>query len=85
MDLGRRFLSSLGNGGDPGAPTAATGPVGRVNGQQALEYVMRRGASQAGVPYSWGGGKPTGPTLGVDSGANTVGFDCSGADSEAFR
>ena len=31
-----------------------------------------------GVPYSWGGGKPNGPSTGVDSGASTVGFDCSG-------
>jgi len=30
------------------------------------------------VPYSWGGGNASGPTLGIGSGANTVGFDCSG-------
>lgn len=84
LDLGRRFLSSLGIGGDAGPPTAAAGRLGRVNGRQAIEYVIRRGASQAGVPYSWGGGKPTGPTRGVDSGANTVGFDCSGFTQFAF-
>lgn len=31
-----------------------------------------------GTPYSWGGGSLEGPTLGIESGANTVGFDCSG-------
>jgi cell wall-associated NlpC family hydrolase len=31
-----------------------------------------------GTPYSWGGGKPNGPSTGIDSGAGTVGFDCSG-------
>lgn len=30
-----------------------------------------------GVPYSWGGGTPSGPTRGFGRGANTVGFDCS--------
>lgn len=80
MDLGRKFLSSLGFGP---APTASVAP-GRVRGPQAIEYVIRRGASQMGVPYSWGGGKPTGPTTGVDSGANTVGFDCSGFTQFSF-
>lgn len=74
MDLGRKFLSSIGLGG--AEPTAVA--AGRVRGPQAIEYVIRRGASQMGVPYSWGGGKPNGPSTGVDSGANTVGFDCSG-------
>ncbi len=37
-----------------------------------------------GVPYSWGGGKPNGPSTGVDSGANTVGFDCSGFTQFSF-
>ena len=80
MDLGRKFLSSLGLGP---APSAGVAP-GRVRGPQAIEYAIRRGASQMGVPYSWGGGKPTGPTTGVDSGANTVGFDCSGLTQFSF-
>ena len=74
MDLGRKFLSSIGLGG--AEPTAVA--AGRVRGPQAIEYVIRRGASQMGTPYSWGGGKPNGPSRGVDSGANTVGYDCSG-------
>jgi cell wall-associated NlpC family hydrolase len=79
MDLGRQFLGSLGIGG---APTGVA--PGRVRGPQAIEYVIRRGASQRGVPYSWGGGTPSGPSRGVDSGANTVGYDCSGFTRFAF-
>jgi hypothetical protein len=30
-----------------------------------------------GLPYTWGGGGPTGPSRGFAQGANTVGFDCS--------
>ena len=59
-------------------------PGGRVGGKQAIEYVIRRGGSQIGVPYSWGGGKPTGPSTGVGDGANTVGFDCSGLTQFSF-
>jgi cell wall-associated NlpC family hydrolase len=81
MELGRKFLGSLGIGGAPAG--VAPGRNG-VRGQQAIEYVIRRGASQLGVPYSWGGGGPRGPTLGVDSGANTVGYDCSGFTQFAF-
>jgi cell wall-associated NlpC family hydrolase len=86
MELGRKFLGSLGlGGGNAAAPSnVAPGSMNRVNGAQAIEYVIRRGASQTGVPYSWGGGKPTGPSLGVDSGANTVGYDCSGFTQFAF-
>ncbi|MCG5433553.1 NlpC/P60 family peptidoglycan endopeptidase RipB [Mycobacterium sp. MYCO198283] len=82
MDLGRKFLGSLGLGGDAAAP-ASVAP-GRVRGPQAIEYVIRRGGTQLGVPYSWGGGKPTGPSRGIDSGADTVGFDCSGLTQFAF-
>ena len=37
-----------------------------------------------GVPYSWGGGNAAGPSRGIDSGAGTVGFDCSGLILYAF-
>jgi cell wall-associated NlpC family hydrolase len=40
--------------------------------------------SQLGVPYSWGGGNASGPSRGIDQGANTVGFDCSGLILYAF-
>ena len=73
LDLGRKFLGSLGI-----FPNQSVAAPGRVYGKQAVEYVIRRGASEVGVPYSWGGGSLTGPTTGVGDGAGTVGFDCSG-------
>ena len=33
--------------------------------------------TQKGVPYSWGGGGPSGPSYGSGKGAGTRGFDCS--------
>jgi len=83
QSLGQKFLQSLGLGGSSGASTGSVA-TGRVRGPQAIEYVIRRGASQMGVPYSWGGGTPTGPSLGVESGADIVGYDCSGFTRYAF-
>ncbi|PRC51135.1 peptidase C40, partial [Mycobacterium sp. ITM-2017-0098] len=60
------------------------GAIPSVAGPQATEFVIKRGMAQMGVPYSWGGGKPTGPSLGVERGANTVGFDCSGFTQYSF-
>lgn len=83
MGLGRKFLGSLGI--LPDTPNPASAVRGnRVYGAQAIEYVIRRAGSQIGVPYSWGGGSLTGPSLGIDGGANTVGFDCSGLTRYAF-
>lgn len=83
MNLGRKFLGSLGIL-SPAANPGATLSGNRVYGKQAIEYVIRRAGSQMGVPYSWGGGSLTGPSRGIDSGANTVGFDCSGLTRYAF-
>ncbi len=52
---------------------AALGAPGSAGGAAAT--AARR---WLGTPYSWGGGSLSGPTLGVDQGATTVGFDCSG-------
>ena len=60
------------------------GAIPRVYGRQASEYVIKRAGSQMGVPYSWGGGNAAGPSRGIDSGAGTVGFDCSGLILYAF-
>jgi cell wall-associated NlpC family hydrolase len=86
-DLGRKFLTQLGIL----PPTAAAadsgitnGRIPYVNGRQASEYVVRRAMSQIGVPYSWGGGSAAGPSRGIDTGAGTVGFDCSGLMLYAF-
>jgi cell wall-associated NlpC family hydrolase len=76
--LGQQFLSSLGLGGSSALPG------GRVRGPQAIEYVIRRGGSQMGVPYSWGGGALNGPSAGVDYDAGKIGYDCSGLTRYAF-
>ncbi|WP_156687099.1 NlpC/P60 family peptidoglycan-binding protein RipD [Mycobacterium sp. Marseille-P9652] len=52
--------------------------------QQATDVVIMRGLSQRGVPFSWAGGGPTGPTYGKGSGAMTVGFDASGLMQYAY-
>ena len=80
MNLGRQFLANLGIGGSP----AAALPGGRVNGPQAIEYVIRRAGSQQGVPYSWGGGAINGPRAGVDDDAGKIGYDCSGLVRYAY-
>ncbi|MBY0442716.1 MAG: NlpC/P60 family peptidoglycan endopeptidase RipA [Mycobacteriaceae bacterium] len=83
-NMGRNFLQQLGilkptDTGitNPVASRSAT-RIPRVYGRQASEYVIRRGLSQLGVPYSWGGGNAAGPAKGIGSGSGTVGFDCSG-------
>ena len=76
QDLGRKFLQSIGLLPTPTGVTNGAIPV--VYGRQATEYVIKRGMAQMGVPYSWGGGNASGPSRGIDSGAGTVGFDCSG-------
>jgi len=80
QSLGQQFLATIGLGGS--APTAL--PGGRVRGPQAIEYVIRRGGSQMGVPYSWGGGALNGPSAGVDYDAGKIGYDCSGFTRYAF-
>lgn len=56
--MGRNFLQQLGilrptDTGITNAPTGTTqGRIPRVYGRQASEYVIRRGMSQIGVPYS---------------------------------
>jgi len=82
QNLGQQFLASIGLGGAPS--TASVNPGARVRGPQAIEYVIRRGGSQMGVPYSWGGGMPNGPSAGVDQDAGKIGYDCSGFTRYAF-
>ena len=76
QNLGQQFLQSIGLGGSRSQGAAL--PGGRVRGPQAIEYVIRRGGSQMGVPYSWGGGTLTGPGPGVDGDEGKIGYDCSG-------
>jgi peptidoglycan DL-endopeptidase RipA len=82
-DMGRQFLTSIGLL-KPSDGGFTNGRIPRVYGRQASEYVIRRAMSQMGVPYSWGGGTAAGPSRGIDDGAGTVGFDCSGLILYAF-
>jgi len=50
--------------------------LGSVAARAALKWI--------GTPYSWGGGNPAGPSLGIAQGAHTVGFDCSGLVTYAW-
>ena len=49
------------------------------------DKVLNAAASVIGTPYSWGGGNDTGATKGIDQGAGTVGFDCSGLVQFAYH
>lgn len=81
QSLGSQFLQSIGLA----PPSTGSIPAGaRVRGPQAIEYVIRRGGSQRGVPYSWGGGTLTGPGPGVDYDAGKIGYDCSGFTRYAY-
>ncbi|WP_319454145.1 MULTISPECIES: NlpC/P60 family peptidoglycan endopeptidase RipA [unclassified Mycobacterium] len=82
QQMGQSFLQKLGLAPTPTGYT--NGAIPRVYGRQASEYVIQRAGSQMGVPYSWGGGNAVGPSRGIDSGAGTTGFDCSGLILYAF-
>lgn len=81
QSLGSQFLQSIGLAP---APSAGLPAGARVRGPQAIEYVIRRGGSQMGVPYSWGGGALNGPSEGVDYDTGKIGYDCSGFTRYAF-
>lgn len=84
QNLGKKFLQQLGILKPTDTGITNNGGIPLVYGNQAIEYVIKRAMSQQGVPYSWGGGTAAGPSRGIDSGANTVGFDCSGLVLYAF-
>lgn len=46
--------------------------------------VVAAAKSQLGVPYSWGGGGPNGPSYGFAQGAGIRGFDCSSLMQYAY-
>ncbi|WP_436774448.1 NlpC/P60 family protein [Yinghuangia sp. YIM S09857] len=47
--------------------------AGTPFGSAVVEFAMR----QRGLPYSWGGGDTSGPSMGFGNGAGVTGFDCS--------
>ena len=84
QSLGKKFLQQMGILKPTDTGITNNGGIPLVYGNQAIEYVIKRAQSQIGVPYSWGGGNAAGASRGIDSGANTVGFDCSGLVLYAF-
>ncbi|GAA0269958.1 hypothetical protein GCM10010302_04400 [Streptomyces polychromogenes] len=52
--------------------------------------VVQAALAQQGIPYSWGGGGPEGPSTGIccspggQDGGTVVGFDCSGLTQYAY-
>ncbi|MFC7308981.1 NlpC/P60 family protein [Streptomyces monticola] len=69
---------------------AAAKAPGLSSVQGKVRTVLKAALAQRGVPYSWGGGNASGPTLGIccspsgKSGANIRGFDCSGLTVYAY-
>ncbi|MBB5161092.1 NlpC/P60 family peptidoglycan-binding protein RipD [Mycobacterium sp. AZCC_0083] len=61
----------------PGLATADpyTAPVSR---QQAIQYVISRALAQRGVPYTYGGGNASGPTLGAKPAADVADTSITG-------
>ena len=60
----------------PGVATADT--TRPLSNQQAIQYVIARGLSQRGVPFSFGGGDANGPTRGSGPTDNALGLDRQG-------
>lgn len=85
-----RTVSAPGSGAaapqSGGVPVAGAGSGGSAAAQGAIA----RALSQVGIPYSWGGGSNTGPTLGIcgsdgaQNDCHIVGFDCSGLTMYAY-
>ncbi len=83
QQLGKSFLQKMGIL-KPTDTGITNGVIPYANGSTAVEYVIKRAMAQIGVPYSWGGGTAAGPGRGIDEGAGTIGFDCSGLILYAF-
>jgi cell wall-associated NlpC family hydrolase len=71
-------MSGYGDSPSAIAPsTAVTPPADGVDDGDVVSGVTARAEAELGVPYSWGGGTPGGPSAGIAQGAGVVGFDCS--------
>jgi cell wall-associated NlpC family hydrolase len=59
--------------------TTAGAPSG-----SAVDIAIAAALTQRGLPYSWGGGTSSGPTLGIPPDTAVYGFDCSGLTEYAY-
>ncbi|TDD78981.1 NlpC/P60 family protein [Actinomadura darangshiensis] len=73
----RKARSDFTDSDHPGAGLTTSAARGAIVTQAALEWL--------GTPYSWGGGNAAGPSYGIEQGAGTVGFDCSGLTMYAWN
>lgn len=86
------LIKNIAQGQSAAVETVRQVGSGAVPTDQSLGLGATRGATTAissaerwlGTPYSWGGGSLSGPTRGIDRGANTVGFDCSSLVQHAW-
>jgi hypothetical protein len=67
---------------DEYAAATDAGSYGSGSGRGAI--AIRAALTQLGVPYSWGGGTPAGPSYGFAQGAGIKGFDCSSLVQHAW-
>jgi TP901 family phage tail tape measure protein len=69
-----------------GVKTGENGLLGLLHHEDTLGGgpVVSAAKSQLGVPYSWGGGGPDGPSYGFAQGASIKGFDCSSLMQYAY-
>ncbi|WP_230985947.1 C40 family peptidase [Microbispora oryzae] len=74
--LCKELKSKLGDPYDGDVPAVLPSGRGAIAVRAALRMI--------GVPYSWGGGGPGGPSFGTGRGAGTKGFDCSGLTEYAW-
>lgn len=73
-------------GSSPGGSSSGDGhtpPTGAPSGS-AVQVAIAAAESQQGVPYAWGGGGPSGRSMGFGPDAGIVGFDCSGLTQYAY-
>ncbi|MEU8179060.1 C40 family peptidase [Microbispora hainanensis] len=69
---------------DPADATTSDGNALIVSPAARGAIAVRAALGMIGVPYSWGGGGPDGPSFGTGRGAMTKGFDCSGLTEYAW-
>jgi len=74
----KKVISGLNKGSTGlGQDASISGSSTEVSNVVASGSVIGVALSKQGTPYSWGGGSLSGPTVGMGSGRDTVGFDCS--------
>lgn len=81
-DLQRAHVVGLANTAPKGSGRQIARSLPHASGLGAV--AARSALKWLGTPYSWGGGNPAGPSLGIAQGAHTVGFDCSGLVTYAW-